>query len=240
MSEVAGRLAPQMGAWALQKANGGSGKLLAGVPGVIPSNVLIIGGGVVGTQAARIACGMGANVTLMDNSIKRLKLLDALFQSQLKLSFPSKENIEKALVDSDLIIGAVLLPGAKAPKLISKSQLSDIKNGSVLLDVAIDQGGCFETSRATTHDCPTYTIDGIVHYCVANMPGAVPNTSTLALSHATSPFILDLANYGWKTACQKNRHLINGLNIHNGHITNKAVATAQGLDFLDPESLLLS
>jgi alanine dehydrogenase len=238
MSEVAGRLAPQMGAWALQKANGGSGKLLGGVPGVSPANVLIIGGGVVGTQAALIASGMGANVTLMDNSISRLKFLDQIFFSRFKTGFASSENIKKTIINSDMIIGAVLIPGAEAPKLISRSQLSLIKNGSVLVDVAIDQGGCFETSKATTHDVPTFEVDGIVHYCVANMPGAVPNTSTLALSHATTPFILKLAQMGWKDACKEDPHLLNGLNVHDGQITNIEVSKAQGLDYLDPKTLL--
>ena len=238
MSEVAGRLAPQMGAWALQRSNGGSGKLLAGVPGVEPANVLILGGGVVGTEAALIASGMGANVTVMDTSVKRLKYLDQLFKSRFNTTFSSNHNVNNALEYSDLIIGAVLIPGAEAPKLISKSQLSCIKNGSVLLDVAIDQGGCFETSQATTHENPTYELDGVIHYCVANMPGAVPNTSTLALSNVTAPFILQLANKGWKTACQENQHLLNGLNVYNGQITNKAVANAQGLEFFDPTHLL--
>tara|TARA_Y200000002_G_scaffold379765_1_gene389761 strand:- start:1211 stop:2326 length:1116 start_codon:yes stop_codon:yes gene_type:complete len=238
MSEVAGRLAPQMGAWSLQKANGGSGKLLSGAPGVPPSKVLIIGGGIVGTQAALIASGMGADVTLMDNSLKRLKYLNQIFYSKFKTGFPSLENMEKAIIDSDLVIGAVLIPGAEAPKLISRAQLSLMKKGSVLVDVAIDQGGCFETSRATTHDEPTYEVDGIIHYCVANMPGAVPNTSTLALSNATTPFILELAKNGWKSACLANHHLLNGLNIHNGCVTNKPVANAQGLEFFDPKNLL--
>ena len=238
MSEVAGRLAPQMGAWALQKANGGSGMLLGGVPGVSPANVLIIGGGVVGTQAALIAAGMGAKVTLMDNSINRLKYLDQIFFSRFTTCFASSENIKKAIVYSDVIIGAVLIPGAEAPKLISRSQLSLIKNGSVLVDVAIDQGGCFETSRATTHDSPTYEVDGIVHYCVANMPGAVPNTATLALSHATAPFIFKLADMGLKSACMSDPHLLNGLNVHDGQITNIAVSQAQGLDYHDPKTLL--
>ena len=238
MSEVAGRLAPQMGAWALQKANGGSGKLLGGVPGVSPANVLIIGGGVVGTQAAIIASGMGAKVTLMDNSINRLKYLDQIFFSKFATSFASTENIKRAIAESDMIIGAVLIPGAEAPKLISKSQLSLIKPGSVLVDVAIDQGGCFETSKATTHDNPTYEVDGIVHYCVANMPGAVPNTSTLALSHATTPFIISLAKAGWKSACSIDPHLLNGLNVHDGNVTNIAVSQAQNLDYLDPKTFL--
>ncbi len=240
MSEIAGRLAPQMGAWALQKANGGSGKLLSGAPGVIPANVLIIGGGVVGTQAALIASGMGANVTLMDNSIERLKYLDQIFQSKFTTCYSSNTNISERIVNSDVIIGAVLLPGAKAPKLISKSQLASINNNSVLVDVAIDQGGCFETSKPTTHDNPIYALDGIIHYCVANMPGAVPNTATLALSQATMPFILQVANFGWKNACFKNPHLLNGLNVHNGHITNKAVAIAQNLHFVEPDTFLNS
>ena len=238
MSEVAGRLAPQMGAWALQKAHGGSGMLLGGVPGVTPANVLVIGGGVVGTQSALIASGMGAKVTLMDNSIDRLKYLDQIFFSKFTTAFASPENIKKAIVDSDMIIGAVLIPGASAPKLISKSQLSLIKPGSVLVDVAIDQGGCFETSKATTHDSPTYEVDGIMHYCVANMPGAVPNTSTLALSNATKPFIISLAKKGWKTACRNDPHLLNGLNVHDGHITNMAVSQAQNLNYVDPTNLL--
>jgi alanine dehydrogenase len=240
MSEVAGRLAPQMGAWALQKANGGSGMLLGGVPGVSPANVLIIGGGVVGTQAALIATGMGAKVTLMDKSINRLKYLDQIFFSRFTTKFASPENIKKAILDSDMVIGAVLIPGAEAPKLITKSQLSLIKPGSVLVDIAIDQGGCFETSRATTHDAPTYEVDGIVHYCVANMPGAVPNTSTLALSQATTPFILKLAKMGWKTACMTDTHLLDGLNVHDRKITNRSVSKAQGLDYIDPKSLLNS
>jgi alanine dehydrogenase len=238
MSEVAGRLAPQMGAWTLQKSNGGFGILLGGVPGVAPANVLVIGGGVVGTQAALIASGMGAKVTLMDNSINRLKYLDQIYFSKFTTSFASTENIKKAIVNSDMIIGAVLIPGATAPKLISKSQLLLMKPGSVLVDVAIDQGGCFETSRPTTHDNPTYEVDGIMHYCVANMPGAVPNTSTLALSHATTPFIISLAKDGWKTACMNDPHLLNGLNVHDGHITNLAVSREQNLEYVDPKTLL--
>ena len=238
MSEVAGRLAPQMGAWALQKANGGSGTLLAGVPGVLPANVLIIGGGVVGTQAALIASGMGANVTVLDKSIHRLNFLDQMFPARFNTLYSSEVNIADAIAESDLVIGAVLVPGAEAPKLISRVQLSSMKSGSALVDVAIDQGGCFETSRATTHDNPIFEVNNIVHYCVANMPGAVPNTSTLALSHATAPLILEIANKGWKTACLENHNLLNGLNIHDGQVTNKAVAMAQRLNFAEPQLLL--
>ena len=238
MSEVAGRLAPQMGAWALQKANLGSGKLLAGVPGVPPANVLILGGGVVGTQAALIALGMGANVTLMDTSIKRLQYLDQFFNMKIKTLLSSKGNIDATLISSDMIIGAVLVPGATAPKLISRSQLSNMKKGTVLVDVAIDQGGCFETSKATTHDNPIYVIDGIVHYCVANMPGAVPNTSTLALTNVTMPFISKLSNFGWKSACKHDSDLLNGLNIHKGKVLNAAVGKALDLEHDDPQSVL--
>ncbi len=238
MSQVAGRLAPQMGAWALQKANSGNGKLLAGVPGVAAANVLIIGGGVVGTQAALIASGMGAKVTVLDTSAKRLQNLDQIFGPNVNTILPDESSIELLIRDSDLIIGAVLVPGAKAPKLISRSQLSSMKKGAVIVDVAIDQGGCFETSRATTHDDPIYIVDGIVHYCVANMPGAVPNTSTLALTNVTMPFISRLSNYGWKASCQTDSHLLNGLNVHNGQVTNKQVAEALGLKYSNPLELI--
>ena len=240
MSEVAGRLAPQMGAWALQKTNSGNGKLLAGVPGVEPANVLIIGGGVVGSQAALIALGMGAKVTIMDTSVARLAHLDQMFRLQINTILPLEGNIETLIKDSDLIIGAVLVPGAQAPKLISRSQLSLMKKGTVLVDVAIDQGGCFETSKSTTHDDPIYNIDGIVHYCVANMPGAVPNTSTLALTNVTLPFILKLAKYGWKSACKNDLHLLNGLNVCNGEITNKPVAENLNLRYRNPLELIKS
>ena len=238
MSEVAGRLAPQMGAWALQKANGGAGKLLSGAPGVNPTNVLIIGAGVVGTQAALIASGMGAKVTLMDKSLARLKYLDEIFFSRFSTVYASNQNIEDALPLSDIVIGAVLVPGAEAPKLISKKQLSILPKGSVLVDVAIDQGGCFETSRATTHEEPLFEVDGIVHYCVANIPGTVPNTSTLALTNATAPFVKKIAKEGWKKACQSDRNLLNGLNVHNGMVTNEPVSNAFKLGFHNPETLI--
>ncbi|NVK06773.1 MAG: alanine dehydrogenase, partial [Marivivens sp.] len=201
MSEVAGRLAPQVGAYTLQKANGGRGVLLGGVPGVAPGRVLVIGGGVVGTHAAKIAAGMGADVTVLDRSLPRLRYLDDVFGGTFKTAYASAANTIELARQADMIIGAVLIPGAAAPKLISKAQLSELKPGAVLVDVAIDQGGCFETSRATTHQDPIYEVDGIMHYCVANMPGAVARTSTLALGNATLPFMIALANKGWKKAC---------------------------------------
>jgi alanine dehydrogenase len=229
MSEVAGRLAPQVGAWTLQKANGGRGVLLGGVPGVLPAKVLVIGGGVVGTHAARVAAGMGADVTVIDRSVNRLRYLDDVFGGQFKNAFASAATTIALAREADLIIGAVLIPGAAAPKLISKAQLKELKPGAALVDVAIDQGGCFETSRATTHQDPIYEVDGILHYCVANMPGAVARTSTQALGNATLPFLLALANKGWKRACAEDRHLLNGLNVHAGRLTYAAVGTALGL-----------
>jgi alanine dehydrogenase len=229
MSEVAGRLAPQVGAWTLQKANGGRGVLLGGVPGVLPAKVLVIGGGVVGTHAARVAAGMGADVTVIDRSVNRLRYLDDVFGGQFKNAFASAATTIALAREADMIIGAVLIPGAAAPKLISKAQLRELKPGAALVDVAIDQGGCFETSRATTHQDPIYEVDGILHYCVANMPGAVARTSTQALGNATLPFLLALANKGWKRACAEDRHLLNGLNVHAGKLTYAAVGTALGL-----------
>jgi len=238
MSEVAGRLAPQVGAWALQKANGGRGVLLGGVPGVLPGRVLVIGGGVVGTQAARIAAGMGADVTVLDRSIPRLSWLDDVYGGQFKNAYSSAEAISALAAEADMIIGAVLIPGAAAPKLISRAQLAGLKPGAVLVDVAIDQGGCFETSRATTHHDPFYEVDGIVHYCVANMPGAVARTSTLALGNATLPFILALADKGWAQACMENRHLRAGLNAHAGKLTHAAVGQALGLPHVSADVAL--
>lgn len=234
MSEVAGRLAPQVGAWTLQKANGGRGVLLGGVPGVGPAKVMVIGGGVVGTHAAKIAAGMGADVTVLDRSLPRLRYLDDVFGGTFKTSYASEGNTIELAQQADLIIGAVLIPGAAAPKLISRAQLSELKPGAALVDVAIDQGGCFETSRATTHQDPIYEVDGIMHYCVANMPGAVARTSTIALGNATMPFMLALANKGWRQACEDDPHLLAGLNVHAGELTYYAVGKALGIDVLAP------
>lgn len=234
MSEVAGRLAPQMGAWALQKANGGRGVLMGGVPGVRPANVVIIGGGVVGTAAARVAVGMGANVTILDRSIPRMSYLDDIFHGRLTTQFSDTAAIEDLIIRADMIVGAVLIPGAAAPKLVRREHLSQMQPGAVLVDVAIDQGGCFETSRATTHADPIYDVDGVIHYCVANMPGAVARTSTQALGNATMPFMLALADKGWRKACEDDPHLLEGLNTHAGHLTYYAVGRALGIDVLSP------
>ena len=229
MSEVAGRLAPQVGAWTLQKANGGRGVLLGGVPGVLPGRVLVIGGGVVGTHAAKVAAGMGADVTVIDRSVNRLRYLDDVFGGQFKNAYADAGTTIDLARQADLIIGAVLIPGAAAPKLISRAQLGELKPGAALVDVAIDQGGCFETSHATTHQDPIYAVDGIMHYCVANMPGAVARTATLALGNATLPFLLALADKGWKRACAEDRHLLAGLNTHAGKLTYAAVGAALNL-----------
>ncbi|MEE4187774.1 MAG: alanine dehydrogenase [Roseobacter sp.] len=234
MSEVAGRLAPQVGAWTLQKANGGRGVLMGGVPGVGPARVVVIGGGVVGTHAAKIAAGMGADVTVLDRSLQRLRYLDDVFGGTFKTSYASAGNTAELAREADLIVGAVLIPGAAAPKLISKAQLADLKPGAALVDVAIDQGGCFETSRATTHQDPVYEVDGIMHYCVANMPGAVARTSTIALGNATMPYMLALADKGWRQACLDDPHLMNGLNVHAGQLTYYAVGKALGIDVVSP------
>ena len=238
MSEVAGRLAPQVGAWTLQKANGGRGVLMGGVPGVGPAKVVVIGGGVVGTHAAKIAAGMGADVTVLDRSLPRLRYLDDVFGGQFKNSYASAGNTAELAEQADLIIGAVLIPGAAAPKLISKAQLATLKPGAALVDVAIDQGGCFETSKATTHQDPIYDVDGIMHYCVANMPGAVARTSTIALGNATMPFMLSLADKGGRQACEDDPHLLNGLNVHAGQLTYYAVGKALGIDVLSPNLAL--
>ncbi|WP_377508903.1 alanine dehydrogenase [Octadecabacter sp. R77987] len=238
MSEVAGRLAPQVGAWTLQKANGGRGVLMGGVPGVGPARVVVIGGGVVGTHAARIAAGMGADVTVLDRSLPRMRYLDDVYGGTFKTSYASAGNTIELARQADMIIGAVLIPGAAAPKLISRAQLSELKPGAALVDVAIDQGGCFETSKATTHQDPIYDVDGIMHYCVANMPGAVARTSTIALGNATMPFMLALADKGWKKACEDDEHLLNGLNVHAGQLTYYAVGKALGIDVLSPQLAL--
>jgi alanine dehydrogenase len=238
MSEVAGRLAPQMGAWTLQKANGGRGVLMGGVPGVGPAKVAVIGGGVVGTHAARIAAGMGADVTILDRSLTRIRYLDDIFGGTFKTSFASKGNTAELVADADIVIGAVLVPGAAAPKLVTRAQLATMKPGAAIVDVAIDQGGCFETSRATTHNDPIYEVDGIMHYCVANMPGAVARTSTIALGNATMPFMLSLADKGWRQACIEDPHLRNGLNVHSGKLTIDAVGEALSLPSVTADSVL--
>ncbi|MFD2738230.1 alanine dehydrogenase [Sulfitobacter aestuarii] len=240
MSEVAGRLAPQMGAWTLQKANGGRGVLMGGVPGVRPANVVIIGGGVVGTAAARVATGMGANVTVLDRSLPRLSYLDDVFMGRLTTQFSDRGAIEELLPRADMIVGAVLVPGAAAPKLISRAQLGLMNHGATLVDVAIDQGGCFETSKATTHQDPVYEVDGVMHYCVANMPGAVARTSTIALGNATMPFMLAIADKGWKQACADDPHLKAGLNVHAGRLTYAAVGEALGIDSISADEAFAS
>ena len=232
MSEVAGRLAPQVGSWTLQKANGGRGVLMGGVPGVGPAKVVVIGGGVVGTHAAKIAAGMGADVTILDRSLPRLRYLDDVFGGTFKNQYSTAAATAELITTADMVIGAVLIPGAAAPKLVSRAQLSTMKPGAVLVDVAIDQGGCFETSKATTHADPIYEVDGVMHYCVANMPGAVARTSTIALGNATMPFMLALASKGWKQACADDEHLLNGLNVHAGKLTYGAVGEALGLDYI--------
>ncbi|ETX27115.1 alanine dehydrogenase [Roseivivax isoporae] len=238
MSEVAGKLAPQMGAWTLQKANGGRGVLMGGVPGVHPARVVVIGGGVVGTHAARVAAGMGAEVTVLDRSLPRLRYLDDVFGGQFKTVYSSQAATAELVAQADMVVGAVLIPGAAAPKLVSRAQLSGMKPGAALVDVAIDQGGCFETSRATTHQDPIYEVDGIMHYCVANMPGAVARTSTLALGNATMPFMLAIADKGWKKACEDDPHLLDGLNVHAGKLTYYAVGRALGIDVTSPQLAL--
>lgn len=240
MSEVAGRLAPQVGAWTLQKANGGRGVLMGGVPGVGPARVVVIGGGVVGTHAARVAAGMGADVTVLDRSLPRMRYLDDIFGGQFKTSYASQGNTAELVAQADMVVGAVLIPGAAAPKLVTRAQLSTMKPGAAIVDVAIDQGGCFETSWATTHENPIYDVDGIMHYCVANMPGAVARTSTIALGNATMPFMLALADKGWRQACEDDPHLLNGLNVHAGKLTYYAVGKALGIDVLAPNIALRS
>ncbi len=238
MSEVAGRLAPQVGAHALEKAQGGRGILLGGVPGVPPAEVVVIGGGVSGTHAATIALGMGANVTLIDKSNEALRRLAAQFGTGVRTIYSTRAAIAELVTRADLLIGAVLVPGAAAPKLVTRAMLSTMKPGSVIVDIAIDQGGCCETSKATTHSNPTYVVDGVVHYCVANMPGAVARTSTFALNNATLPFALALADKGWRQALKDDVHLRNGLNVHNGKVTCEPVAEAHGLAYTPAESVL--
>ena len=231
MSEVAGRMATQEGCYFLERPHGGKGKLIGGVPGVKPAKVFVIGAGVVGTAAARTAAGMGADVTICDISLPRLAYLTDIMPRNVKTLMSSEYNIREELKSADIVIGSVLIPGAKAPKLVTREMLSLMEPGSVLVDVAIDQGGCFETSHPTTHEEPTYYVDGILHYCVANIPGAVPYTSTLALTNATLPYALQLADKGWRKACADNEELRKGLNVVQGKVVYKEVAEAWGLPF---------
>lgn len=238
MSQVAGRLSVQVGATSLEKSHGGSGVLLGGVPGVDPGKVVVIGGGVVGTNAVRMAMGREAKVSVLDMSLHRLQELDLQFGGRLNTVYSTIAALEEEVASADLVIGAVLLPGRAAPKLIKKSLLSKMKPGSVIVDVAIDQGGCVETARATTHKDPTYVVDGVVHYCVANMPGAVPRTATLALNNATLPFVLRLANKGYKAALKEDKHFCDGLNVCNGVVTNQDVAEALQKPYVSPVEML--
>lgn len=238
MSEVAGRMSIQEGAKYLEKPMGGRGILLGGVPGVKPANVVVLGGGIVGTQAAKMAAGLGANVTIMDISLNRLRQLDDIMPANVTTQYSNEYNIREAVKTADLVIGGVLIPGAKAPKLITRDMLPTMREGTVIVDVAIDQGGCFETSKPTTHADPTYVIDGVVHYCVANMPGAVPYTSTLALTNATLPYAIQLANKGWQQACKDDNNLRLGLNVVNGKVVYEGVSTAFNLPYTPVEEVL--
>jgi alanine dehydrogenase len=231
MSEVAGRMSIQVGATALQKANGGFGVLLGGVPGVAPARVVILGGGVSGTNATQMAVGLGAQVTVVDRSLKRLRELDVQFGSHIETAYSTTEAVERLVIQADLVIGAVLVAGAAAPKLVTRSMVSRMEKGAVLVDISIDQGGCFETSRPTTHADPTYVVDGVVHYCVTNMPGAVPRTSTFALTNATLPFVRALADHGWRQALARDAGFAAGLNVHEGAITHEAVARDLGMEY---------
>lgn len=238
MSEVAGRMSVQEGAKYLEKTYGGYGVLLGGVPGVPPAKVLIIGGGIVGTEAAKMAAGLGADTTIMDVNLKRLRYLDDIMPANVKTMMSNEYNLREMVKTHDVIIGAVLIPGAKAPKLVTRDMIPTMRPGTVMVDVAVDQGGCFETTKATTHDNPTFVIDDVIQYCVANMPGAVPRTSTLALTNATLPYALQLANKGWKQACQDNVPLRKGLNVVDGKVVYEGVAEAFGLTYTPVESVL--
>jgi alanine dehydrogenase len=230
MSEVAGRMSVQVGAHCLQKAQGGAGVLLGGVPGVPPAKVVILGGGVAGTNAAEMAVGLRADVTVVDRSVERLRELSALFGNTLRTAYSTEDTIERLVLTADLVIGAVLIVGAAAPKLVTRAMVRRMRPGSVLVDIAIDQGGCFETSHPTTHADPTFVVDGVIHYCVANMPGAVPRTSTFALTNATLPYVRMLADLGWKRALEQDAGLAAGLNVHEGRIIHQAVAAALGFE----------
>jgi alanine dehydrogenase len=238
MSEVAGRLSIQSGAYHLQKANGGRGVLLGGVPGVAPGKVVIIGGGVSGANAADMAIGLGADVTILDRSLPRLRQIDETWGGRIRTVYSTKHAIDDLVPQADLVVGAVLIAGAAAPKLVTAQNVKDMHAGSVMVDISIDQGGCFETSRPTSHAEPTYLVDEVVHYCVTNMPGAVPRTSTFALTNATLPFVKALANLGWREALTRDPHLANGLNVHAGHINHEAVAHDLGYEYLSAADAL--
>ncbi|MDI7260155.1 MAG: alanine dehydrogenase [Thermodesulfobacteriota bacterium] len=230
MSEIAGRMSIQVGAYMLQRENGGSGILLGGVPGVEPGKIVIVGGGIVGTNAAKIAIGTGATVTIIDNNLNRLRYLDDIFAGRIKVLMSDADTIERSVLETDLIIGGVLIPGARAPKLITRDMISKMKKGAVIVDVAVDQGGCVETCHPTTHENPTYLVDGVVHYCVANMPGAVPRTSTFALTNATLPYALKIANLGYREAMKRDPALKKGLNVFQGNLVCTPVAEAMGVE----------
>ncbi len=240
MSEVAGRMSIQAGAQALEKSNAGRGMLLGGVPGVEPAKVVILGGGMVGNNAAQMAVGMGANVVVLDRNINVLRRLDAQFGNRIKAVYSTADALERHVLEADLVIGGVLIPGAAAPKLVTKEHIKNMKPGSAIVDVAIDQGGCIETSVPTTHAEPTFIVDEVVHYCVANMPGAVPRTSTFALNNATLPYIIALANKGFQKALLDDKHLLNGLNVINGQVTIREVAENLGFEYADPAVALLN
>ncbi len=238
MSEVAGRLSIQSGAYALQKANGGSGVLLGGVPGVAPGKVTVIGGGVAGANAADMAVGLGAEVTILDRSLPRLRQLEDVWGGRVRTVYSTRHAVEEHTAEADLVVGAVLIAGAAAPKLVTAQDVRNMRAGSVMVDISIDQGGCFETSRPTTHAEPTYVVDDVVHYCVTNMPGAVPRTSTFALTNATLPFVKALAKHGWRDALIHDPHLANGLNVHAGHVNHEAVAHDLGYEYLSAGDVL--
>lgn len=238
MSEVAGRLSIQAGAFALQKANGGRGVLLGGVPGVAPGNVLVVGGGVAGSNAAEMAIGLGARVTILDRSVPRLRQIDNIYGGRVQTEYSTKHAIDRLVPQADLVVGSVLIAGAAAPKLVTAQHVKSMRTGSVLVDISIDQGGCFETSRPTTHAEPTYVVDDVVHYCVTNMPGAVPRTSTFALTNVTLPFARNLANFGWREALSRDPHLAMGLNVHAGHVNHEAVAHDLGYEYLSANDAL--
>lgn len=237
MSEVAGRMSVQAGAHCLEKKQGGSGVLLGGVPGVAPAQITIIGGGTVGSHAAQMALGLGAQVTLLDNNLETLRKLNQQFGTRIALQHSNQSSLGNAVINADLVIGGVLIPGAAAPKLVTREMIQAMRAGSVIVDVAIDQGGCFETSKPTTHDNPIYIVDDVVHYCVANMPGGVAKTAAQSLNNATLPYVMKIANNGWQQALREDTHFLQGLNICNGKVTNQAVATALNYDYVDPLTL---